>query len=98
MVVTANCASEPHIEGQANSPSSPILVQRATINHKIGTATFTEHVVPTCSYRMGTEKMGFAVAVIGGLNSPYCLSYNSYDVIIIIIIIIIINNNYYYYY
>ena len=38
---------------------------------------------------MGTEKMGFAVAVIGGLNSPYCLSYNSYDVIIIIIIIII---------
>ena len=43
---------------------------------------------------MGTEKMGFAVAVIGGLNSPYCLSYNSYDVIIIIIII----NNYYYYY
>ena len=44
---------------------------------------------------MGTEKMGFAVAVIGGLNSPYCLSYNSYDVIIIIIIII---NNYYYYY
>ena len=42
---------------------------------------------------MGTEKMGFAVAVIGGLNSPYCLSYNSYDVIIIIII-----KNYYYYY
>lgn len=39
--------------------------KRATINHKIGTVTFTEHVVPTCSYRMGTEKMGFAVAVIG---------------------------------
>ncbi|XP_022801720.1 metallophosphoesterase 1-like isoform X4 [Stylophora pistillata] len=39
--------------------------ERATIDHKIGKVTFTEHVVPTCSYRMGTEKMSLAVAVIG---------------------------------
>ena len=26
---------------------------------------FTEYVVPTCSYRMGTDKIGAAVAVIG---------------------------------
>lgn len=39
--------------------------ERATIDHKIGKVTFTEHVVPTCSYRMGTGKMGLAVAVIG---------------------------------
>ncbi|XP_078366975.1 metallophosphoesterase 1 homolog [Oculina patagonica] len=36
-----------------------------TFEQKIGSVQFTEYVVPTCSYRMGTDKMGAAVAVIG---------------------------------
>ncbi|KAJ7380861.1 hypothetical protein OS493_007258, partial [Desmophyllum pertusum] len=40
-----------------------------TFQHKIGSVTFTEYVVPTCSYRMGTDKMGAAVAVLGADGS-----------------------------
>ncbi|KAJ7333764.1 hypothetical protein OS493_015855 [Desmophyllum pertusum] len=37
----------------------------ATLQHKIGSVTFTEYVVPTCSYRMGTNMIGAAIAVLG---------------------------------
>ncbi|XP_078362503.1 metallophosphoesterase 1 homolog [Oculina patagonica] len=33
--------------------------------HDFGTVKFTEYVVPTCSYRMGTDKIGAAIAVLG---------------------------------
>lgn len=36
----------------------------ASFEHEIGSVVFTEYVVPTCSYRMGTDKIGAAVAVI----------------------------------
>jgi len=39
--------------------------ESATLQHQIGDLKFTEHVVPTCSYRMGTDKMGVMVAVLG---------------------------------
>lgn len=40
-----------------------------TVQHEFGIFTFTEYVVPTCSYRMGTKMMGAAVAVIGNDGS-----------------------------
>lgn len=40
-----------------------------TVQHEFGIFTFTEYVVPTCSYRMGTKMMGVAVAVIGNDGS-----------------------------
>ena len=39
--------------------------QSATIYHRRGSVTVTEYVVPTCSYRMGTNRMGAAIAVLG---------------------------------
>ena len=44
-----------------------LLFQADTFEHKFGSEKFTEYVVPTCSYRMGTDKMGAAVAVLGKL-------------------------------
>lgn len=37
----------------------------ASFQHPMGSVTVTEYVVPTCSYRMGTNKMGAAIAVLG---------------------------------
>ncbi|CAH3108457.1 unnamed protein product [Porites lobata] len=37
----------------------------ASFHHLIGSVRFTEYVVPTCSYRMGTDKMGAAIAILG---------------------------------
>lgn len=39
--------------------------QSDTIYHRRGSVTVTEYVVPTCSYRMGTNRMGAAIAVLG---------------------------------
>lgn len=39
--------------------------QSATIYHRRGSVTVTEYVLPTCSYRMGTNRMGAAIAVLG---------------------------------
>lgn len=45
------------------------LHEPATVQHEFGIFTFTEYVVPTCSYRMGTKMMGAAVAVVGNDGS-----------------------------
>lgn len=34
---------------------------------------FTEIMLPTCSYRMGVDKIGFGMAVLG--NVSYCFYY-----------------------
>ena len=31
----------------------------------MGSVTVTEYVLPTCSYRMGTNRMGAAIVVLG---------------------------------
>ncbi|XP_074637466.1 metallophosphoesterase 1 homolog isoform X1 [Acropora palmata] len=41
----------------------------ATIYHRRGSVTVTEYVLPTCSYRMGTNRMGAAIAVLGADGS-----------------------------
>lgn len=41
----------------------------ATVQHEFGSMKLTEYVVPTCSYRMGTNMMGAAIAVVGNDGS-----------------------------
>lgn len=41
--------------------------------YKVGSFSTEEHVVPTCSYRMGTIDMGFGVAILGEYISQVCV-------------------------
>ena len=50
--------------------TSMLLFQPATVQHEFGSMKLTEYVVPTCSYRMGTNMMGAAIAVVGKLFVP----------------------------
>ncbi|XP_074637467.1 uncharacterized protein LOC141895534 isoform X2 [Acropora palmata] len=48
---------------------SKTAIKSATIYHRRGSVTVTEYVLPTCSYRMGTNRMGAAIAVLGADGS-----------------------------
>lgn len=50
-----------------------LLFQPAIFQHKLGSVKFPEYVVPTLSYRMGTNNIGAAIAILGKLKASYAL-------------------------
>lgn len=46
-----------------------LFFQPAIFQHKLGSVKFPEYVVPTLSYRMGTNNIGAAIAVLGKIKA-----------------------------